>query len=252
MRNCTFADNYTVGGEGGYGGAGAYEAPNGPGGSGGTAYAQMFGTNQILTNCTLAWNLTVGGRGGSGSSTGTNGQALGGLVTGAALLNCLLASNSPANASGWVTNQGHNLSTESGCFTNATSLNSVDARLAGLASNGGPTMTAALLPGSPAIDAADTQKSSSLDQRGLPRPVGVAVDIGAYDFGSPAYLQASRGLNGLSVLAVGVPYQFVVLQASTNLANWVPVVTNRLSSSGRGLSKMLPVKHRNFLRLRLP
>jgi hypothetical protein len=50
-----------------------------------------------------------------------------------------------------------------------------------LADNGGPTLTLALLPGSPAIDAGDTLAAPPTDQRGFPRPYGPAADIGAYE-----------------------------------------------------------------------
>ena len=56
-----------------------------------------------------------------------------------------------------------------------------------LADNGGPTMTHALLPGSPAIDAGRNSGAPMTDQRGLPRPQDAngdgwaVVDIGAYE-----------------------------------------------------------------------
>ena len=48
-----------------------------------------------------------------------------------------------------------------------------------LADNGGPTLTHALLPGSPAIDAA-VGVCPATDQRGVPRDV--ACDVGAFEF----------------------------------------------------------------------
>jgi hypothetical protein len=63
--------------------------------------------------------------------------------------------------------------------------------LAALADNGGPTMTRALMLGSPAIDAGNpsgcTDSSAvmlTIDQRGGPRPLGSRCDIGAFEFGS--------------------------------------------------------------------
>jgi hypothetical protein len=55
-----------------------------------------------------------------------------------------------------------------------------------LTDNGGPTMTHMLLPGSPAIDAADgavcaAAPVNGLDQRGLARPQGVGCDMGALE-----------------------------------------------------------------------
>jgi hypothetical protein len=45
----------------------------------------------------------------------------------------------------------------------------------------GPTKTHALLPGSPAIDAAVACPPPTTDQRGVSRPQGAACDIGAYE-----------------------------------------------------------------------
>ena len=61
------------------------------------------------------------------------------------------------------------------------SINPIDPLLGGLADNGGPTLTHALLTGSPAIDTGDS--TSTVDQRGLPRPgiVDGFPDIGAYE-----------------------------------------------------------------------
>jgi hypothetical protein len=49
-----------------------------------------------------------------------------------------------------------------------------------LANNGGPTLTHALLPTSPAIDAGHPTVFEPFDQRGVPRPAG-ASDIGAFE-----------------------------------------------------------------------
>jgi hypothetical protein len=60
----------------------------------------------------------------------------------------------------------------------------VNARLAPLRDNGGPTKTHELLSGSPAIDAASNDAGCPpTDQRGLARPTGAACDIGAYEVG---------------------------------------------------------------------
>jgi CSLREA domain-containing protein len=57
----------------------------------------------------------------------------------------------------------------------------IDPRLGPLADNGGPTLTHALLLGSPAIDAASTPDCPATDQRGVLRPQGAACDIGSYE-----------------------------------------------------------------------
>jgi hypothetical protein len=63
-----------------------------------------------------------------------------------------------------------------------------------LQSNGGPTWTHALLPGSPAIDAGTPSRCPTADQRGYARPEdgdgdgNPICDIGAFEFGAlPAF-----------------------------------------------------------------
>jgi len=77
-----------------------------------------------------------------------------------------------------------------------------------LARNGGPTLTHALLPGSPAINAGVNSAVPGLayDQRGqgFPRWVGSAIDIGAYE------VQGTPIAVGLSAAAVAAP-QFQAL-----------------------------------------
>ncbi len=60
----------------------------------------------------------------------------------------------------------------------------IDSLLGPLADNGGPTQTHALLAGSPALDTADDTLAPSTDQRGEPRPQGLASDKGAFE-GTP-------------------------------------------------------------------
>lgn len=81
-----------------------------------------------------------------------------------------------------ITDGGHNLETGSSCgFTAGTDLRNTNPQLGALASNGGPTPTQALAPGSPAVDAGGTcpAADSGTDQRGLPR--FAPCDIGAYE-----------------------------------------------------------------------
>ena len=92
---------------------------------------------------------------------------------------------------------GYNLIQNSdGCKIKGTLTGNVtgkDPKLGALANNGGPTQTMALLPGSPAIDAANAAKPGSgkgacelTDQRGQPRAVSGAgkpiCDMGAYEY----------------------------------------------------------------------
>jgi hypothetical protein len=94
---------------------------------------------------------------------------------------------------GDFTSEGHNLIGRGGprCdgFTDGvahdqvgTRSDPIDARLARLAFNGGRTATHALLPGSPALDAAGAGACvTRWDQRGVGRPQGRRCDIGSFE-----------------------------------------------------------------------
>jgi len=101
------------------------------------------------------------------------------------LKNSILCPNAPAdtNIFGTVIDAGNNIdSDQQNSLTNSTSLNGVNPDLAPLGNYGGPTPTMALLPDSPAIDAADLTAFPATDQRGYPRPYGPAPDIGAFEY----------------------------------------------------------------------
>lgn len=253
--NTTFASNYADPGAGGTGGSGGYGSRwggvGGAGGNGGDAFGGICDTNGSLslTNCTVALNWSTVGTGGAGGPgggsgihpgptgpNGTNGIALGGLgPSGGTLVNTLLSTNLPANGSARITDSGHNLSSDGSCtFSNQGSLNNTDPKLGSLAENGGPTLTMALLASSPAIDGADTSAAPLTDQRGFPRPAGLAADIGAFEYGSmlPLLAISRTGATGLDITACGNPGLSCRLLMSTDLWNWVPVATNQIGSEG--------------------
>ena len=70
--------------------------------------------------------------------------------------------------------------TDATCFVGGSDLVVTDAGLDSLADNGGPTLTHALLTGSPAIDAADDAVCPATDQRGVARVA--ACDVGSFEF----------------------------------------------------------------------
>ena len=80
-----------------------------------------------------------------------------------------------------LTADHNNVLTDDTCFAGASDLVVADAGLGSLADNGGPTLTHALLAGSPAIDAADAAVCPATDQRGVTRPQGAGCDVGAYE-----------------------------------------------------------------------
>jgi hypothetical protein len=252
LVNCTFAVNTAIGGTGGRGGNGGVliyngrpsDYPGGDGGSGGSGFGAVCDVTGLLhfTNCTVAGNSAGAGGGGSGGMGppgglgGPNGSAWGGVKSsGSSVSNTLLATNSPGgNWLGMVIDLGHNLSSDLSClFTNSGSLNACDPILAPLRDNGGPTLTMALLPGSPAIDAADSSAAPATDQRGVLRPVGPNSDIGAFEYGLPAVLRISGSHGtGLDILASAYPGQPCRLLTSSNWSNWIPIATNQIGPDG--------------------
>ena len=173
LINCTLTGNQSSGAFGGNGGA-IYN----------TGVSSGSGT-VALTHCTLNNNSASNGGGISNAGTGQ--------IT---LRENILKSNgvSPniVASGGGVASQGYNLSNDAaggaagtgpGGFLNATGdIRNTDPQLnpAGLANHGGPTMTIALLSGSPAIDPASNSFTPPFDQRGYGR-VGTS-DIGAFEF----------------------------------------------------------------------
>ncbi len=109
----------------------------------------------------------------------------------------------------------------------------LDPKLGPLADNGGPTLTMALLPGSPAIDAGDTSLAPPTDQRGFPRPFGPTADIGAYELSYSAILRISGSQEtGLDIVVSGKPGQACRLLASSGFSNWIPIATNQIGTNG--------------------
>lgn len=87
-----------------------------------------------------------------------------------------------------------------------------DPLLGPLQDNGGPTLTHALLPGSPAIDAGNNTSNLDFDQRGegFARVVGAAADIGAFETQqlyvlptlAKAFAPDTIGRHGVSTLTI--------------------------------------------------
>lgn len=89
-----------------------------------------------------------------------------------------------------IVSLGYNLDDDGSCNLSETGDQSdvADELIGPLANNGGPTLTHALLPGSPAIDAGSEIDCVDEDQRGNGRPFGSSCDIGAFEFGYFIYL----------------------------------------------------------------
>jgi CSLREA domain-containing protein len=187
IERSTFASNRTTAG--------------GPDGFvGGGAILQTGGTLSLV-NATISGNTTagVGGaiwgqHGGTSASYSTIVDNTGGGVrldsgASASLRGTILAHNTTAagaaaNCDGPVkpSSLGHNLEDAATCaLAGPGDLSGKDPLLGPLGDNGGATLTRALLPGTPAIDAGGDPACPGTDQRGVTRPEGAACDIGAYE-----------------------------------------------------------------------
>ncbi|HYT93264.1 MAG TPA: Ig-like domain-containing protein, partial [Gemmataceae bacterium] len=188
------------------------------GDGGGISIASPF-TTRVSTS-TIINNISAG-RGGGIFNAGLQTDVYGSTITGNAAANnaggiaivagSTLTLNNTIVAENTVTGVGSpningRVSQGSGNFigvgdnnltgiTNGTNGNRIgnplfpplDPLLGPLQDNGGPTLTRAPLPGSPVINAGVTSIPSptDLDQRGLLRIVGSAIDIGAVEFQPP-------------------------------------------------------------------
>jgi predicted outer membrane repeat protein len=167
--------------------------------------------NMTITNSTISGNTATGWHGGAifmtdgditinnstianniapdwGSSAIFIGNYDPSFVPTLTLVNTIISNNQwyacekfASGNEGNVVSLGHNLLQDDSCNPDETDQIESDALLGHLADNGGPTLTHALLTGSPAIDAGDDTFCPGIDQRGVIRPQGAHCDIGAYE-----------------------------------------------------------------------
>src|SRR5580704_6729782 len=168
-----------------------------------------------ITNCTIDGNFSTGAGGGIDNSSSPAG-----IVTAEKTIISGNSGNTGPDFNGTIsslaTNLVQNTSNASGFV--ASDITGVSPMLGPLANNGGPTLTQALPPCSPAIPAGDSVLPNDTilrkDQRGLPRRSG-RVDMGAYQYQgtaltiSPSTLDAGmRGTpysQSLYVVVTAVP-----------------------------------------------
>jgi hypothetical protein len=177
LANCTIADNQAVG----YGGG-------------------LYTRNELyLTHCTVVHNLArtepasnqLPARAPQDHAHGGGGVYVKGTRGTLYITNTIVASNdvedctvAPRDEHG----KGGSLGANSNNLVGDGSCDpaySGDPLLSPLANNGGDTLTFALLPGSPAIDAVSAVSCTlPTDQRGEPRPVSAGVDAPLCDIGA--------------------------------------------------------------------
>ena len=188
LTNVTISDNSAPFGGGVYNSEGSYPTLanvtiSGNSATNGGGIYSSEGSYPTLTNVTISGN----------SASAIGGGVYGYFGSGLILKNTLIAGNTASTAgpdcSGTVTSFGYNLIQNiDGCTIEGDETGNIygeDPLLGPLQDNGGATFTHALLPGSPAIDAADFTdpygNPVTEDQRGVARPQGPANDIGAYE-----------------------------------------------------------------------
>jgi hypothetical protein len=228
ITNCTFYNNTASGGGGGTGGTGSAKGGNGGGGGGGIggSVAVVSKVTDVVSiiNCTFYAGNAVGGTNGPAGAgpftghDGSRGSAHGGNLAStlgkksAAILNDIFDTPfSGGNLYGKIDDLGNNISSDKSFKLDRKKKDNLwptNAMLEPLANYGGPTLTMALAPISPAIDAGDPDGAPSVDQRGAVRDD--APDIGAYEVGGLVVLSEPEdatvpigGTNTFSVRASG-------------------------------------------------
>jgi hypothetical protein len=282
VSGCSFLSNSASGANASYIHAGSYTGSPAKGGA-------IWSSGQLFaTNTTLAGNQVVGGKAGllSGGAYGGGASFEGGH---AVLVNLTVAQNG-ADVEVWpdyalpfggglactnttvvlqnsifsdslggeqlwgvFTDRGYNLCSDgTGNFTATGSRNGINVLLGPLQDNGGPTPTMALMNGSPARDAIPTGFPAD-DQRGIPRPQGLAGDIGAVEVETRAQLDLAAVVSGPNLLftlpAQDGTYQ---LSSSPDLSSWSGVMTNSASGGKVQFSLPRPTAARMFFRVIKP
>lgn len=210
VKDSTFTANRAEGTDAGSGGAihntgyltvtGSTFSANSAWGRGGAMYSDQGSltlTNNTFSGNSVDWEYGWGGAVASFSSATINNNTFVGnqAVIGGAVSssyypqdiynNILVKGSTGENCYYWQTTPiiaGSNLADDDSCGTGFTNLSTLSTGMNALGSYGGPTQTFQLLPGSPAIDAADSSQCPATDQRGVTRPQGTACDVGAYEF----------------------------------------------------------------------
>ena len=205
----------------------------------GGGLATLFGGTSTLIDCTVSGNTAPAGGGLSNASstlTLTNSTLSGNTATGdggglyntggaATLTNVTISANSAVTGGGVSsTGTGATLKLTNTIVANQTAGGDVDGSSTGgnnvigvspglspLGDYGGPTLTMALLPGSPAIgQGASGSGVPTTDQRGFAR--GASVDIGAFQTQSGLVVNTAFGGGGSAADQLSLPQ-------AVNLAN---------------------------------
>ncbi len=168
-------------------------------------------SSAILKNSTVSGN-TAGTGSGIYNISDHGGKAI------FTMTNTLIASNFPGgncfNSLGMIVSNGYNLENGNTCsLIHPSDIPNTNPLLGPLQDNGGATLTHALLPGSPAINAGDNVTCAAtpingVDQRGFPRDA--ACDIGAYEASAPVLTLAKTANLSTVIPGERITYTLVI------------------------------------------
>lgn len=206
------------------------------------------GTSTIrLYSCTVAANHATNNGGGIEETTGTF-----------LLENTIVAANTAVisapdlKVSGINTQLGVNLVSSTDGLGGSFSGIVTSPNLGALGNNGGETLTMLPLPGSPAIDAGGAT-ALTVDQRGLPRVAGAAVDIGAVEVqpaggvvtttadsgpGSLRDAVASTAAGGTITFASALEGATIALAEEAENTGWAIQLTKNLTIDASALDQL--------------
>jgi hypothetical protein len=214
--------------------------------------------SMVLTNSTISGNHGRREGGGIREETGANLIVRNTVIAG----NTSASPTGEADVSGAVTSEGTNLigNTTGNSGWIVGDLLNVDPMLGPLGSNGGPTLTHALLPGSPAINAGNnalavdplTMLPLTQDQRGRDRIAGgkgATVDIGAFE---ASYSSSPVTVSGRITTYSGHGIERTVIKVDGGQGNVFYTQTNpfgyyRLNNLSPGKTYTLTITHKLYL-----
>jgi predicted outer membrane repeat protein len=188
----------------------------------------------VVRNNTFSGNIAT-------RADGTGGGSLYQDVSNTTLINNIMANSGGGGECGTFGSYystGNNNLVQDGSPACLPSLTG-DPQIGPLTDNGGPTLTMALLSGSPAIDAGDDANCPVTDQRGVARPQGLHCDIGAFETSAdgstvtPSGTATPTATATLTITRTATPTRTITAtRTATNTL--VPIIVINNTDSGPG------------------
>lgn len=183
LVNCTISGNNLEGF------AGLLNSSN-PAGDGASSTATNAGGGMgLLVSYTRFECNTIANNATGSDSNSYGGGLFNSIFSESHFVNTIVANNTAGQTitnncrnGGTIISLGHNIDSLNQCGFNAAGDQvNTNPLLGPLQDNGGPTYTCAIGADSPAFNKGDNSGAPATDQRGVPRPQGPYVDIGAYE-----------------------------------------------------------------------